>query len=328
MLLVGEVHTALLQNSLPVQPAAVRRLLELRSDEAVRISERPIGHAVSPEIHAGVDCRIASGSGRRLRGVGTVATQVVVTGSRIVQGSTYAHLARADSDRRLPWSHYLSAPGRIEITSSKVDWNDIGTGFLDQDPGDALNLGAVSDSAMDEVQQRAELDNSPPFVSRRTALRWILAKPAAEGPRAEFTITSAKDRILRLALAAEPAAVVRLCEDLALHDWLLTTVIDLVERSHRSTDQARMIEPLRLAVEHLIHLWLPGAHVAETLLPIWDGFEKRPGFSRQWEVTVNRIRDLVAVTTVGLLRAAAAATPDVPPVVPMERAPGRQVTAR
>jgi hypothetical protein len=300
---IGEVRTALLQHSRSVPLEVARRVLELRTDEPVRLWERPISFAVSPNIPTGVDCRIATQSGRKVRGIGTVATRVAIIGCRVLQGSSYAELTLAESDRRAPWSHYLSRPGRIELTAGKVDWDDVRAGFLSEDSADALNLGAVSEHTMDDVQMRRGLDRKPPFRARRTALRWFLEEPSDDDQFAHFTVTDPVLRTLHLAVAGSDLAdLVRLCEDLALHDWLLTTVVELVERSQRATDQPILtIEGLRLAIEHLTHLWLPGAHVAEPLRGLWDGFDKKPGFSRQWDVTVNRIRDLVAVTTAGLL---------------------------
>src|SRR5262249_36290813 len=75
-----------------------------------------------------------------------------------------------------------------------------------------------------------------------------------------------------------------------------------IERGQRAgSDPTQVVESLRPAVEHLIHLWLPGARVEEAILPIWEGFERRPGFSRQWQVSVNRVRDQIAVRTARLL---------------------------
>jgi hypothetical protein len=314
VLALGEIRTALLQHSVSVSPDVARRLLLLRPGEQVRSSERPISHAVSPDVLTGVDCRLATRTGKKTRGTGTVVTHAIVTGCRVLQGSTYTELDFDEAERRAPWSHYLSRPGVVEVTAGKAGWDDISDGFLGQEQSDALNLGAVSDRMIDGVQRRADLDRAPPFRARRTALRWSLdwtLKKSLEGePRAHFTISSPALRTLRLSAVPDTdvATVVRLCEDLALHDWLLTTLLELIELGQRSSDQpARTVERLRPAVEHLMHLWLPGAHVDESLLPVWAGFERRPGFTKQWEVSVNWIRDQIAVTMASLLDAAPAA---------------------
>jgi hypothetical protein len=308
VLALGEVRTALLQNSVSVPPDVARQVLQLRPGEQVRCSERPINYAVSPDVPTGVKCRLATRTGRRTWGIGTAVTHASVTGCRVLQGSTYTELAFGRADRPAPWSHYLSRSGSFDVTG-RANWDDIRDGFLGQEPQDALDLGAISERMMDGVQSRPELDREPPFRARRTALRWTLEDVADDLPWAHFTIASPTLRTLRLAVKADTEKVLQLCEDLALHDWLLTTLLDLIERGQRKAGQpAEMVESLRPAVEHLLHLWLPGARVDESLLSFWDGFQKRPGFSRQWEVSVNQIRDQIAVTTAGLLSAAPADT--------------------
>jgi hypothetical protein len=314
--LIGEVRTGLLQNRQSVPADVAGRILRLRADEPVRLSERPVAHAVSPDRPFGVDCRVATASGRKLRGIGTTLTHVSLTAGRVLQASSHAQLTHADSDRRLGWSHYLSRAGRIELTSTKVDWDDVRRGFLGQEPADALDLGAINEHTMDDVQERPELDRSSPMRTRRVALRWFVPDPvapdrAAAGPdagpapdlAASFTIVTPTVRSLHLRVPPmELSEILVFCEDLALHDWLLTTLLDLVDRSQRAADRAAQVERVRPAVEHLIHVWLPGARVGEMLMPLWESFDRNPGFSRQWDATVNRIRDLVAVTTVSLLR--------------------------
>jgi hypothetical protein len=302
MLAVGEVRTALLQNSVSVPQIVCRQLLQLLPGERVRSSERPIDYAVSPNLLTGVDCHLATESGAKMRGIGTVVTHVGITGCRVLQASTYARLVRARTERRQPWSYYLSQPGVVEATG-KASWYDIGTGFLTWETPGVLSLGAISDRMLDGVQLSPELDRVPPFRARRTALRWMLEAPADGDARVHFTITSPDLRTLRVTIAdSELLSVVELCEDLALHDWLLTTLLHLIERSQMGTGRdAQMVTNLRPAVDHLLHLWLPGARVAESLLPIWASFERRPGFTRQWEVSVNRIRDQMAMAAISLL---------------------------
>ena len=61
---------------------------------------------------------------------------------------------------------------------------------------------------------------------------------------------------------------------------------------------------LRPAVDHLLHLWMPYAHVDCSLLHLWDVLERDPGFTRQWQNLVQRIRDQLAVQAVPLLHQA------------------------
>jgi hypothetical protein len=310
VLVLGEVRTALLQHSVSVSPDVARQILQqLRPDEEVRSSERPINYAVSPPLRTGVKCRLATRTGKRTSGMGTVVIRASVTGGRVLQGSTYTELALGGAEQPALRSP-LSRPGVVEVTTGKASWDDIRDGFLLQETRDALNLGAISERTMDGLQRRPELDRAPPFRARRTALRWTLEEPAEGVPWDQhFTIASPTLRTFRLAVTADTKKVVSLCEDLALHDWLLTTLLEVIERGQRVAGQpAQLVDSLRPAVEHLMHLWLPGAHVDESLLPLWEGFERRPGFSRQWEVSVNRIRDQIAATTASLLSAAPAAT--------------------
>jgi hypothetical protein len=114
-----------------------------------------------------------------------------------------------------------------------------------------------------------------------------------------FVLGPGNIRTARIATSTtDPAAIVALCEDLALHDWLLTTLTTVIERSLRGDPAgARALQQLRPAVECLLHLWMPGAHVGDELAAVWDGLERRPGFSRQWLTAVQRIRDFLAVST-------------------------------
>ncbi len=61
---------------------------------------------------------------------------------------------------------------------------------------------------------------------------------------------------------------------------------------------------LRPAVDHLLHLWMPRAHVDRSLGHLWDELEQEPGFTRQWRSLVQRIRDQLAVQTIPLLHQA------------------------
>jgi hypothetical protein len=55
-------------------------------------------------------------------------------------------------------------------------------------------------------------------------------------------------------------AAVELCEDLALHDWLLTALLQLIEHSrHARNARPQLINRLQPAIDHLLHLWMPAA---------------------------------------------------------------------
>jgi hypothetical protein len=118
-----------------------------------------------------------------------------------------------------------------------------------------------------------------------------------------FTLAEDGLRMVALRLPdLAPAPVVSLCEDLALHDWLLTTLIRMIERSRLGTAaDPQSVMALRPAVDHLLHLWMPQARVARSLAPLWDVLEREPGLSRQWQTLVQRIRDQLALQAITLL---------------------------
>lgn len=309
MLTLGEVHTGLLRNRASVTQHLAAQVLSLLLGERVRRSERPIVHAVSPDLLTGVDCLLATSSGARVRGIGTAVSRAAITGGHVLQSSTYAQVVKSDADRRLPWSHYLSRPGAIE-TLGKTDHADLAGGFLTTKQAPvSLDLGAISGRVMDMVQRSAGLDHTLPFRMARTRLRWVVAidtaQPAAS--RARFAIDSATVRTLRLKVVDNdlPAAV-ELCEDLALHDWLLTALLKMIERSRiGASPRSQVVDRLRPAIDYLLHLWMPAARLNESMLPLWGSLERQPGFTKQWEASVNRIRDQVALSTIAQLGAVA-----------------------
>src|SRR5579859_3336479 len=149
MLTLGEVHTGLLQHATALPQAQVSRMLNLREGETVLRSQRPTAYAVSPDLLTGVDCELPSNSGRHVRGAGTVVSRAIVTGGRILQGSSHTEVVGSRETRRLPWSHYLSNPGRIEAVG-RVDWSDVREGYVSGRAWPhSLNIGAVSARAMD-----------------------------------------------------------------------------------------------------------------------------------------------------------------------------------
>lgn len=315
MLILGEVHTGLLQHSTSLSPPLCRHILELVHGEPARQFERPIAYTVSPDLLAGVDCFLPTDSGAKVRGVGTVVHRASLTGGHVLQGSAIVHITRGTTGRRLPWPHYLARPGEVE-TIGKLDPTAVVRGFLAAKPaprGEALlGLGAISGRLMDVIQSAPELDRRPPFRMARTRLRWaaVLApepQGVADQPEdptqpAVFVIEGPQLRTVRLRCQRHQAgAVAQLCEDLARHDWLLTALLELVERSRIGTGSSHTIDRLRPVVDHLLHLWLPGARVDPSLLDVWEELERRPGFSRQWHALKDRVRDQLALNILTLL---------------------------
>ncbi|TCO47268.1 SCO2521 family protein [Actinocrispum wychmicini] len=299
MLILGEIRTCLLRNSSSVRQTVVGDLLGLIPGEPVWMSERPMAHALSPEVIRGVDCPLPTSSGTRVRGVGTVAAHAVISAGRVLQGSVTARVERSNADHRLPWPHYLGRPGVVEMIGRALGVGDLAEGFLREWSSSAfLDLGSVSERLIDGVQMSPRLDHAMPFRSARTRMRWT-AVVGDEPARIidPFTVEGDTTRTISLTVRPEdlPAAV-RFCEDLALHDWVLTTLLRIVERGDLgSLDGQQVVERLRPAVDHLMHVWMPGAHVPDSMMPLWEALERRPGFTRQWTATVNRIRDQLAL---------------------------------
>jgi hypothetical protein len=304
-LTIGEVHTGLLQNSTALAGDRVTALLDRVVGERVRSHERPIPYAVSPDQLTGVDCSLPSGARRGTRAVGTVVGHAAVTGGHVLQGSAYAEVDMVRGQRQA-WSHYLARPGTLEAIG-KMEPADVATGFLTGQRGAAtLEIGAVSGRLMDEIQVSPHLDRERPFRSRRTVLRWAVLPAASGGNSAVYTIESKTVRTLLIRYDERRTAdLVALCEDLSLHDWLLTTLVSLLDRITGTPDtRVERVKRLDPAVDCLLHLWMPAARVEADLLPLWQSLDHRSGFSRQWHTSVDRIRDQLTLSTMMLLEAA------------------------
>jgi len=302
-LTVGTVRTGLLRHSSAVSQELATRLLRLVPSEHVARSERPRAYAVSPELLTGVDCLLPSRNGSRVRGVGTLASRATITGGRVLQASAHTTVVRAERSYRQPWSHYLARPGVVEAIG-RLNVKDVADGFTTDDRGfRGIETTIIADRAMDLVQASPLLDGKRPFAALRTTLHWAFETPAPEGPaesgRLAFVIVNDELRTLRLTATAAPLeTVLDFCEDLALHDWLLSTLLTLIDRAGFGQDDwTRVTSRVRPTVDHLLHLWWPGARVPEGFMPFWDSLDKSLGFRQQWEMSVNRIRDQLALGT-------------------------------
>lgn len=304
VLILGEIRTCMLQNSRELRRTTVADLLNLVEGERVRLAERPVAHAVSPARFTGVDCPLPTASKGRCRGVGTVAARAVVTGGRALQGSTYVRVEAGPAQQRLPWSHYLARPG-VVLVIGKFAEHDVAAGFLaETTTKDNIDLGAMTERLVNSVQLAPQLDHSTPLRARRTRFRWAAeVSTTATAPSCDLLVVNDTIRTLRLTVPAAAAEdLLGFCEDLALHDWALTNLLALVERSDLGADDGPALSKLGPAMVTLRHLWMPGAHVAPSLLPLWRGLEHRPGFSRQWLATVDRIRDQLTLHSLAVMR--------------------------
>jgi hypothetical protein len=189
----------------------------------------------------------------------------------------------------MPWSHYLARGGVVECIGTGAG-PAIADAFVGAERKSGwLNLAAVSGSALDRVQG-PRLDRRPPLRTARTTLRFAIGA----GLPGLFTIDDRSTvRRLRLpALDAPLADVIELCEDIARHDWLLTTLLAELSRvGPAATADRRMIGRLSTVLETLGHLWMPAARLSTPLAQVWSALEARPGMSRQWHALTNRIRD-------------------------------------
>jgi len=304
---IGEIRTGLLSNSGTLPRGELNRLLDLVPGEPVRHWERPIGRAVSPDLANGVDCLIPMADNTRLRAVGTVLTNAVVTGGRILQTASLTRIDGTGSRARRPWSHYTAQPGLLETLGS-VTPGDLLDGYLEaKTTPEHLDLNATSNRLSLRLQKSPQLDRRIPLRFTWTRLRWVarldstLLAPAT--PAAQFYLNGDTVRSLRIwAPGVRLPDLVDLCLDLALHDWVLTTLTQRINQvDPGSGDRANTISKLRPVIDHLLHLWMPGAQVDRALMSIWTDLERKPGFTRQWDASVNRVRDQVALHTLQLL---------------------------
>ncbi|EFF90934.1 MULTISPECIES: SCO2521 family protein [unclassified Streptomyces] len=316
VLACGEIRTCLLPARQALDIRAAAQLLGLRADERVLLSERPNLYARSPDTLTGVDCPLPSANGARVRAVGTVAARAALTEGRVLQTSAYFRLPATGPDQRRPWGHYLVRPGVLE-PFGKLPHEAVAQGVLDGGrPGD-LDVGLIADGLLTRLLRHPLLDHCPPLRSRPTRLRWA-ALPAhpGDGPTLErFTLAEDELRTVRLRVpeGTDSAEIAGLCDDLALHDWLLTTVVRMLDgialgsgapparTRPGAEDRPAVLTTLRPAVDHLLHLWMPRARVAAALAPLWEALEERPGFTRQWRTLVQRIRDQLALHAVPAL---------------------------
>jgi hypothetical protein len=301
-LTIGEVHTGLLLTSTAVPVDTAVELLAIVPGGSVRTRQRPIRYAWSPEVLTGVDCA-APLAEREVRVVGTPATRVTLTDGHVVQAETHATFRQGSAGRRHPWSHYLAQPGVLEVLGKASD-ESLATGFLGGAvTATALDLGAVNVRTLAAIQRSERLDRNPPFRARPTRLRWS-AETSDSEQEIVFTLGADGLRTVRLrAPELDPRALADFCADLALHDWLLSTLLDIVDRAvARNRPAAELISMLRPGIDNLVHAWMPAARASRTLDGIWQELDLRSGFSLQWQRTVERIRDQISVGLIEVLQ--------------------------
>ncbi|MFE9442204.1 SCO2521 family protein [Streptomyces sp. NPDC006602] len=304
VLVCGEVRTCLLPTRDAVEERAAEQLLRLRADERVRLSRHPNRHAVSPDVLTGVDCLLPTATGARSRAVGTVTARAALVEGRVLQSTAYFSAPGVGPDRRRPWGYYLARPGCL-VPVGRLPERSVTEGFLaGRQPGE-LDVGSIAESLMARISRQFRiLDHDPPLNTADTTLRWTVA-PATDGMEASVLFTRADDGLrtveLRLPRGTAPAATAELCEDLALHDWLLTTVADKLDGLRvASADDRAVLQVLRPLVDHLLHLWMPQSRVDRPLRTAWEELDENSGYSRQWSSLTQRIRDQLALRAIRL----------------------------
>ncbi|MFF0608713.1 SCO2521 family protein [Nocardia tengchongensis] len=320
LVLLGEVRTALLPNSGGLAAREASALLSLLPGQRVSMRERPLALAVSPSSPVGVDCRLATVSRSESRAIGTVAAHAVLVGGRVLQSSACSSVVRAADQHRRPWSHYLTRAGTVELvhrigddTSTAVDLTE---GFLEGSGPTTLDLGSISERLLTRVRTDPRLDQDPPVHSGATRLRWAarVAPPVDGSARGRtlfaFRLEDENTRSVRIMVPTvrDLAGAQRFCEDLAIHDWLLSTLASALSDADRPRPESDSSKELAPLLEQLVHLWMPGAHTPPRLRELWTRLESDPGFTRQWTAQVGHLRDRLAVATLEALRSSKIST--------------------
>lgn len=309
MLIVGEIHTALLPHSRPLTPEEARAALSLAVGETVVQWARPVPHTASPTLLHGVDCRLPLGPkpdshhteeddrNGSLWAVGSVASRAVLTGGQLLQGSAWASVTLSPQPRRMPWSYYLAKPGTLE-TIGKFDARRLAEGYLvaenRADRAKLLDTAAVARHSIHDVLARPMFDQRPPIKTGSTRLRWAAVTDPDTGEAVAFRLAGNDRRRLSMTTGpVDPEQVAAAAEDLAVHDWLLTAVAARIALAKIGEDSRHTLRTLRPVVDHLLHLWAAGARTSRDLEFMWDALERRPGLTRQWTTMTERVRSQI-----------------------------------
>ncbi|WP_040797903.1 SCO2521 family protein [Nocardia higoensis] len=318
LIVLGEVRSCLLPTSTALSRPVVQDLLTLVPGRRVPARDRPIPIAQSATTAVGIDCDLAieRGNGRDPRAIGTVAVQAVVVGGRILQSSARTTVVVAPQKRRHDWSHYLGRVGVAEVVT-RTEPNTaarLAEGFLAPVvPSHTLDLASISERLLARVRRDNRLDRKPPILAAPTRLRWIARVAEVAEPVLSMHVVDDTVRTARVLVpeAAQLADVRRFCEDLAAHDWLLTTTAAAVQESDRfPSGSAESVEALTPVLTELAHLWMPGAHLSERMRPLWAQLQEKPGFTNQWNAHIGHIRDRTSVAVLQALRSSKVSTTD------------------
>ncbi|ROO89333.1 hypothetical protein EDD29_7023 [Actinocorallia herbida] len=308
-IVLGEVRTGLIRHARSFTESEATRLLTLVHGKTARYTDYPRPVVISPESLTGLDCPLPTARGRNVRGVGTAVSGAVLNGGRVLQSYARTTLVPGTHGRRHNWSHYLARPGIVE-SLKRLDADDVAAGFAGQGRGrPGIDLGAVAARTMASVQASRALDGDPPVNAAVVSWRWALVR-AAPGSRAPVRLTVVDDHTRLLLLNSDEHDtddVMGLILDFALHDWLLSTVEDVVARADLESEASdRALRRLRPVLVHLLHHWMPAARVGDDLLPVFEALDRARGLSRRWDNAVRRIRDRFRLAEIQSVAAATA----------------------
>ncbi len=305
----GEISSGLLPTAVALRRSEVEEILELAPGQRAHWRERPISLGVSASGAEGVDCQLAAPGHTSVRAIGTVAVRAVVVGGRVVQSSGQAIVVRSPSDQRMPWSHYLERDGVLEVVT-KVNGDTgirLSEGFLaGQSAGQSLDLTSITERLRRRIGMNTALGNDLPLRVRGTRLRWVARVDDVAVPRVSLRLhdDTRRTALIRVPSESELTAAQRFCEDLALHDWLLTAIAATIERADLAGPaSAASTDILATFLQNLAHLWAPGAHTPEPMRKLWRQLQDEPDFTADWRRSIDHLRHRMMVATWHAIRA-------------------------
>ncbi|KAF0846345.1 SCO2521 family protein [Nocardia caishijiensis] len=309
LVVLGEIRTCLLPHSLTLDDRGTVELLATVAGATVVRRERPCPLAFSPRHATGVDCHLGWGpnANTTARVVGTVASTAILTGGRIAQVSSHTTVVRAQQKKRMPWAHYIARIGVTELVGELPDSTAAGkqlaAGYFAPPGATTIDVGSICARQLDNLRASPVLDGHRPLRAPTTRLRWNAIVGGTTGPAVSMRIEDEEFRTLRVTVkeSTDLPAALRFCEDVAVHDWLLT-VIDARVRAAEGLDEGRQVAALAPVLEHLTHLWMPGAQVPTAMRAPWRDLQTVAGLSKQWTARVEQIQRRIDVATYHAVR--------------------------
>ncbi|MFD3705760.1 SCO2521 family protein [Nocardia sp. NPDC058658] len=302
LVVLGEIRTCLLPHSVTLDGPATDDLLATVAGATVLRRERPGPLAFSPRHATGVDCHLGWGTTTTVRAVGTVESTAILVGSRLSQLSAHTTVVRASQRKRRPWSHYISQVGVTEVIGDLPDHaiadKELAAGHFAPPGPNTLDLASISARRLDALHASPLLDHQPPLRAPTTRLRWTATIGGSTGPAVSLRIEDELSRTLRVTVreAADLPDAVRFCQDVAVHDWLLT-VIDAKVLAAEGAPAGRQVSALAPVLEHLTHLWMPGAQVPAAMRAPWRDLQAAANFSKQWTARIQQVQRRIEVAT-------------------------------